>query len=156
MRENIAAAMKQALKNKDQVGLGTMRLIMAALKDRDIAARGNGNPDGISDDEILGLLQTMIKQRNESAKMYRDGDRPELAEAEEAEIAIIQGFLPTQLNEEEMQAAIAIAIDQADATSVKDMGQVMGFLKTNYAGQMDFSAASQAVKAALMGRNSGK
>ena len=156
MREDIAAAMKQALKDKDQVGLGTMRLIMAALKDRDIAARGNGNPDGISDDEILGLLQTMIKQRNESAKMYRDGDRPELAEAEEAEIAIIQGFLPTQLNEEEMQSAIAIAIDQADATSVKDMGQVMGFLKTNYAGQMDFSAASQAVKAALMSRNSGK
>ena len=156
MRENIAVAMKQALKNKDQVGLGTMRLIMAALKDRDIAARGNGNPDGISDDDILGLLQTMIKQRNESAKMYRDGDRPELAEAEEAEIAIIKGFLPTQLNDEEMQAAIAIAIDAAEATSVKDMGQVMGFLKSNYAGQMDFSAASQAVKEALMSGNSGK
>jgi uncharacterized protein YqeY len=153
MRKNIAAAMNQALKNKDQVGLGTMRLIMAALKDRDIAARGNGNPDGISDDDILGLLQTMIKQRNESAKMYRDGDRPELAEAEEAEIAIIKGFLPTQLNDEEMQAAIANAIDQAEATSVKDMGQVMSFLKSNYAGQMDFSAASQVVKAALMAGN---
>jgi len=150
MRENIAAAMKQALKNKDQVGLSTMRLIMAALKDRDIAARGNDNPDGISDDDILGLLQTMIKQRNESAKLYRDGDRPELAEAEEAEIAIIKGFLPTQLSDEQMQAAIASAIDRADATSVKDMGRVMGFLKNNYAGQMDFSAASQAVKAALM------
>ena len=129
MRKNIAAAMKQALKNKDQVGLSTMRLIMAALKDRDIAARGNGNPDGISDDDILGLLQTMIKQRNESAKMYREGDRPELAEAEEAEIAIINGFLPAQLSSEEMQAAIAGAIDRAEATSVKDMGQVMGFLK---------------------------
>jgi uncharacterized protein YqeY len=77
MRENIAAAMKQALKDKDQAALGTMRLIMAALKDRDIAARGNGNPDGISDDDILGLLQTMIKQRTESAKMYNDGGRPE-------------------------------------------------------------------------------
>ena len=153
MRENITAAMKQALKNKDQAGLGTMRLIMAALKDRDIAARGNGNPDGISDDDILGLLQTMIKQRNESAKMYRDGDRPELAEAEEAEIAIIKGFLPAQLNDEEMRAAIASAIDQAEAKSVKDMGQVMGFLKSKYAGQMDFSAASQAVKAALMSQN---
>ena len=153
MRANIAAAMKQALKNKDQIALGTMRLILAALKDRDIAARGNGNPDGISDDEIFGLLQTMIKQRNESAKMYRDGDRPALADAEEAEIAIIRGFLPTQLNDEEMQAAIDSAIDQADASSVKDMGQVMGFLKSNYAGQMDFSVASQAVKAALLSRN---
>ena len=153
MRTQIAAAMKQALKNKDQIALGTMRLILAALKDRDIAARGNGNPDGISDDEIFGLLQTMIKQRNESAKMYRDGGRPELADAEEAEIAIIKGFLPTQLNDEEMQAAIDSAIDQADASSVKDMGQVMGFLKSNYAGQMDFSLASQAVKAALLSRN---
>ena len=153
MRTHIAAAMKQALKNKDQIALGTMRLILAALKDRDIAARGNGNPDGIGDDEIFGLLQTMIKQRNESAKMYRDGDRPALADAEEAEIAIIKGFLPTQLNDEEMQAAIDSAIDQADASSVKDMGQVMGFLKSNYAGQMDFSVASQAVKAALLSRN---
>ena len=153
MRAQIAAAMKQALKDKDQIALGTMRLILAALKDRDIAARGNGNPDGISDDEIFGLLQTMIKQRNRSAKMYRDGDRPALADAEEAEIAIIKGFLPTQLNDEEMQAAIDSAIDQADASSVKDMGQVMGFLKSNYAGQMDFSVASQAVKAALLSRN---
>ena len=153
MRTHIAGAMKQALKNKDQIALGTMRLILAALKDRDIAARGNGNPDGISDDEIFGLLQTMIKQRNESAKMYRDGSRPALADAEEAEIAIIKGFLPTQLNDEEMQAAIDSAIDQADASSVKDMGQVMGFLKSNYAGQMDFSVASQAVKAALLSRN---
>ena len=156
MRTNITAAMKQALKDKDQTALGTMRLILAALKDRDIAARGNGNPDGISDDEIFGLLQTMIKQRNESAKMYRDGDRPELADAEEAEIAIIKGFLPTQLNDEEMQSAINSAIDQADASSVKDMGQVMGFLKSNYAGQMDFSLASRAVKAALMSRNDEK
>ena len=153
MRENIAAAMKQALKNKDQAGLGTMRLIMAALKDRDIAARGHGNPDGISDADILGLLQTMIKQRNESAKKYRDGGRPELAKAEEAEIAVIQSFLPTQLNDEEMQAAIDRAIDEVEATSVKDMGQVMGLLKSNYAGQMDFSAASQVVKEALMSGN---
>ena len=153
MRENIAAAMKQALKNQDQAALGTMRLIMAALKDRDISARGNGNPDGISDDDILRLLQTMIKQRNESAKMYRDGDRPAPADAEEAEIAMIKGFLPTQLNDEEMRAAIASAINQAEASSVKDMGQVMSVLKSNYAGQMDFSAASQEVKAALMSRN---
>ena len=153
MRENIAAAMKQALKGKDQAALGTMRLIMAALKDRDIAARGNGNPDGISDDDILALLQTMIKQRTESAKMYNDGGRPELAAAEEAEIAIIKVFLPAQLSDDEMKLAIAAAIEQTSAASVKDMGQVMGFLKSNYAGQMDFSAASQAVKAALMGKS---
>ena len=152
MRENIAAAMKQALKNKELAALGTMRLIMAALKDRDIAARGKGNPDGISDDEILGLFQTMIKQRTESAKMYNDGGRPELAAAEEAEIAIIKGFLPSQLSDDEMKLAIAAAIEQTSAASVKDMGQVMGFLKSNYAGQMDFSVASQAVKTALMGK----
>ena len=152
MRENIAAAMKQALKDKDQAALGTMRLIMAALKDRDIAARGNGNPDGISDDDILGLLHTIIKQRTESAKIYNDGGRPELAAAEEAEIAIIKEFLPAQLSDDEMKEAIAAAIEQTSAASVKDMGQVMGFLKSNYAGQMDFSAASQAVKTALMGK----
>ena len=112
MRENIAAAMKQALKDKDQAALGTMRLIMAALKDRDIAARGNGNPDGISGDDILGLLQTMIKQRTESAKMYNDGGRPELGAAEEAEITIIKGFLPAQLSDDEMKSAIAAAIEQ--------------------------------------------
>ena len=153
MRDNIAAAMKQALKGKDQAALGTMRLIMAALKDRDIAARGNGNPEGISDDDILGLLQTMIKQRTESAEMYRNGGRPELAAAEAAEITIIKGFLPAQLSDDEMKSVIAAAIEQTGAASVKDMGQVMGFLKSNYVGQMDFSAASQAVKAALMGKS---
>ena len=153
MRENIAAAMKQALKDKDQPALCTLRLIMAALKDRDIAARGNGNPDGISDDDILGLLQTMIKQRTESAEMYKNGGRPELAAAEAAEITIIRGFLPAQLSDDEMKSVIAAAIEQTGAASVKDMGQVMGFLKSNYVGQMDFSAASQAVKAALMGKS---
>ena len=152
MRQNIAAALKQALKDKDRAALGTMRLIMAALKDRDIAARGNGNPDGISDDDILGLLQTMIKQRTESAKMYNVGGRPELANAEEGEITIIKGFLPAQLSDKEMKYAIAAAIEQTSAASVKDMGQVMGFLKSNYAGQMDFSATSQVVKLALMGK----
>ena len=153
MRENISLAMKQALRDQDQAALGTMRLILAAIKDRDIAARGNGTPDGISDDDILSLLQTMIKQRVESAKLYRDGDRPELAAAEEAEIIIIKGFLPVQLDEQEMHDVIADALSQTGASSVKDMGQVMGFLKSNFAGQMDFSAASQAVKLALMAKN---
>ena len=150
MRDRITDAMKQALKAKDQAALGTMRLIMAALKDRDIAARGNGNQDGISDDDILSMLQTMIKQRNESAKMYRDGDRMELAKAEEAEIAIIQSFLPAQLDEVAMNAAIKATIADIGASSVKDMGQVMASLKNNFAGQMDFSAVSQMVKSILM------
>ena len=152
MRENIANALKQALKAKNQVELSTMRLIVAALKDRDIAARGNDNPDGIADEEILGMLQTMIKQRTESAKMYRDGDRPELAENEEAEIKIIKNFLPTQLSADEMKHAIAKAIVETGAGSIKDMGQVMGYLKVRFAGQMDFSSASQDVKAALMAK----
>ena len=152
LREDIVAAMKEAMKAKDQAALATLRLISAALKDRDIAARGNGNQDGISDDEILSMLQTMIKQRHESAKMYRDGNRPELAESEEAEIAIITGFLPAQLGALEVDTAIAAAIESSGAASIKDMGQVMAHLKANHAGQMDFSAASQAVKSALMAK----
>ena len=152
MRENIVNGLKEALKAKDQVALSTMRLIVAALKDRDIAARGNDNPDGISDEEILGMLQTMIKQRTESAKMYRDGDRPDLAANEEAEIEIIKNFMPVQLSAEEMTQAIASSISTTGASSIKDMGQVMGYLKAHYAGQMDFSYASQAVKAALMAK----
>lgn len=152
MRENIANALKEALKAKDQTALSTMRLIAAALKDRDIAARGNDNPDGVSDEEILGMLQTMIKQRTESAKLYRDGDRPELAANEEAEIDIIKRFLPAQLSADEMQQAIATAVKETGAGSIKDMGQVMGYLKAHYAGQMDFSSASQDVKAALMAK----
>lgn len=152
LREEISTAMKDALRAKDQMALATMRLISAALKDRDIAARGSGNQDGISDEEILSMMQTMIKQRNESAKMYRDGNRPELAEAEEAEIQIIIGFLPTQLSDVEMTAVIDAAIETTGAASIKDMGQVMGHLKQAHAGQMDFSVASQKVKAALLDR----
>ena len=152
MREKIANALKKALKAKDHVALSTMRLIAAALKDRDIAARGNANTDGISDEEILGMLQTMIKQRTESAKLYRDGNRAELAINEEAEIEIIKNFLPAQLSLDEMKQAIATAISETGAGSIKDMGQVMGYLKAQYAGQMDFSSASQEVKAALMAK----
>ena len=151
MRERIAQAMKDALKSKDQATLSTIRLIVAALKDRDIAARSDNNHDGISDDEILSMLQTMIKQRNESAKMYEDGGRPELADAEKAEIVLIQQFLPEQLGKDDIEKAITEAIAQTNAASIKDMGKVMAHLKEQHAGQMDFSAASQMVKAALMG-----
>jgi len=151
MRERIAQAMKDALKSKDQPALSTIRLITAALKDRDIAARSDNNHDGISDDEILSMLQTMIKQRNESAKMYEDGGRPELASAEQAEIELIKQFLPEQLSHDDIEKAIEGAVEQTGAASIKDMGKVMAHLKEHYAGQMDFSAASQMVKAALMG-----
>ena len=155
MRENIANALKEALKAKDQVALSTMRLIAAALKDRDIAARGNDNPDGISDEEILSMLQTMIKQRTESAKMYRDGGRPELAASEDAEIEIIKNFLPEQLDTEAVQNAIVEIIAATEANSIKDMGKVMAELKTRFAGQMDFGMASQMVKSALMEKSAG-
>ena len=151
MRERIAQAMKDALKSKDQAALSTIRLISAALKDRDIAARSENNHDGISDDEILSMLQTMIKQRNESAKMYEDGGRPELAAAEQAEIELIKQFLPEQLSHDDIENAIKDAVAETGAASIKDMGKVMAHLKEHYAGQMDFSATSQMVKAALMG-----
>lgn len=151
MRDRIAQAMRQALKDKDQVALATIRLISAALKDRDIAARGQDRHDGISDDEILSMLQTMIKQRQESARMYEDGGRPDLMETERAEIAIIQQFLPEPLSEAEIEAAIKAAVVSTQAASVKDMGKVMAHLKAEHAGQMDFSAVSQLVKSRLMG-----
>ena len=151
MRDRIAQAMKQALKDKNQVALATIRLISAALKDRDIAARGQDRHDGISDDEILSMLQTMIKQRQESARMYEDGGRPDLMETERAEIAIIQQFLPEPLSEAEIEAAIKAAVVSTQAASVKDMGKVMAHLKAEHAGQMDFSAVSQLVKSRLMG-----
>ena len=150
MREIIASAMKTALKEKDQVGLSTIRLISAALKDRDIAARSSDNNEGISDDEILSMLQTMIKQRNESVKMYEQGNRPELAATDKPENATIQQLLPAQLSAEDVAYAIDDAIAETGANSVRDMGKVMACLKEKYAGQLDFTAASQNVKSALM------
>ena len=151
IRDTIAQAMKQALKDKNQPALGTIRLISAALKDRDIAARGQDKADGISDDDILALLQTMIKQRNDSVAMYEKGGRDDLVASEKAEIAIIQQFLPEPLSEAECDAALQKAIADTEAASVRDMGKVMAHLKGEYAGRMDFSAISQLVKTRLMG-----
>ena len=150
MRDKISSAMKDALKAGDKVALSTIRLIAAALKDRDITARGNGKSEGISDDEILLMLQTMIKQRRESSVMYRDAGRNELAETEELEIKIIEEFLPEQLGEDEIKVAIETAISRTNAISVKDMGKVMGYLKKEYTGTMDFSKISANVKGALI------
>ena len=150
MRDTITQAMKKALKDKNQSALGTIRLITAALKDRDIAARGLDRADGITDDEILALLQTMIKQRHDSIAMYEKGGREDLVAIEQAEIAIIQQFLPEPLSEKDCDVAVKKAIDVTKAASVKDMGKVMAHLKTEYAGRMDFSAISQLVKMRLM------
>ena len=150
MREAISKAMKAALRNKDQTALSAIRLISVALKDRDIAARTADSPDGINDEEILSMLQTMIKQRNESAKMYLQGNREDLANKEKDEINVIQQFLPAQLSEKEITNAIEKAIKSNKASSIKDMGSIMTDLKKNYAGQMDFGLVSKQVKESLM------
>ena len=150
MRDKISSAMKDALRAGDKVALSTIRLIAAALKVRYITARGNGISEGISNDEILLMLQTMVKQRRESSAMYRDAGRNELAETEVLEIKIIEEFLPEQLGEDEIKVAIETAISQTNAISVKDMGKVMGYLKEEYTGKMDFSKISANVKGALI------
>ncbi|MCJ2088328.1 GatB/YqeY domain-containing protein [Methylobacterium sp. E-005] len=148
LRARLTTEMKEAMKAGDKERLATVRMIQAALKDRDIEARGNGK-DPISEDEILSLLQKMIKQRTESASVYEQGGRPELAANERAEIAIIESFLPKQMDEAETQAAIDAAIAETGAAGPKDMGKVIAALKGAYAGRMDFGKASGLVKAAL-------
>lgn len=151
LREKLTEAMKDAMRAKDQAALGTIRLILAKLKDVDIAARTEASREGVADDKILSMMQGMIKQRNESISMYEKGGRTDLAEKEKAEIAVIERFLPQQMDEAAVEAAVREAIAAAGATSVKDMGGVMAALKGKYAGQMDFAKASAAVKKALAG-----
>jgi uncharacterized protein YqeY len=151
IREQLPNALKSALKDKDARAVSTLRLIMAALKDRDIAARGKDNSEGIGDDEILQMLQTMVKQRRDSIAMYEKGGRLELAEQEAEEIVIIQRFLPEQLDASATESAVEKTIADLGATGLKDMGAVMGALRDNYAGQMDFGRASGIVKARLGG-----
>jgi uncharacterized protein YqeY len=150
-RDEFTTALKAAMQSKDQVALSTIRLIMAALKDRDIMARGNGNAQGISDGEILSLLQSMVKQRQESAKTYHEAGRAELAEREEAEIVVIEKFLPQQMSEAEMAVAVEEIVKETGADNIKDMGKVMNALKEKYAGQLDMAKAGGAVKAKLAG-----
>lgn len=148
-REEFSAALKEAMKNKDQVTLSTVRLIQAALKDRDINARSSGNQDGIAEGDILSMLQSMVKQRQESSRTYREAGRPELAEREEAEIKIIESFLPKQMSDADVAAAIETIIADIGAGDIKDMGKVMNELKARYAGQMDFGKAGGTVKEKL-------
>ena len=149
LRETINDSLKEAMKAKDQKRVGTLRLITAALKDKDIAARTETSRELLGDDEILSLLAKMIKQREDSIAAYEAGNRPELAQAERDEIAIIREFMPKQMGADEAKAAIAAVIAETGAASIKDMGKVMSALKERYAGQMDFGKASGQVKDAL-------
>jgi len=146
LRTRFQEQLKQALHAKDEIATSTLRLIIAAMKDRDIAARGKGNWDGIGEDEILAMLQSMIKQRHESIKMYQQGKREDLAAREASEIRVIETFLPTQLTEDEVKAAIDTAIEAVGAAGIKDMGKVIADMKSKYTGQVDFSKVSALVK----------
>ena len=148
MRQRFTEAMKEAMKAGDKPRLSTVRMIQAGLKDKDIEARGAGRGEA-SEEEILGLLQKMIKQRQESVAIYEQAGRQELADQERAEIAVIQGFLPQQLGEAETRAAIQAAIAETGAASMKDMGKVIGSLRGKYAGRMDFGKTSALVKEML-------
>ena len=150
LRDDINTALKAAMKAHDARRVSTLRLINSALKNADIEARGQGKGP-LTDENLLGLLQKMIKQRQESVELYEKGGRPELAQQEREEIAIIAAYLPKQMSSAEAQAAIAAVIKDVGAASMKDMGKVMAALKERYAGKMDFGKASGAVKGLLAG-----
>ncbi|MDP3339536.1 GatB/YqeY domain-containing protein [Frigidibacter sp.] len=147
MRDRIGSALKDAMRAKEADRLSTLRLINAAIKDKDIALRGEGGGEqGVADSDILAILGRMVKQRQESARAYEEGGRLELAEKELSEIKVIEEFLPRQLTADEVAAAIDAAVAETGAGSIRDMGKVMAALKARYTGQMDFAAAGAAVK----------
>jgi len=146
MRSRLTEALKAAMKAKDVDRLSTLRLINAAIKDREIALRGEGDDAGVTDAQVLGILGKMVKQRQESARAYEEGGRLELAEKERSEILVIEEFLPRQLDAAQTEAAINKAIKAVDASSIRDMGKVMGTLKSQYTGQLDFSKVGAQVK----------
>ena len=150
LRKQISASLQEALKAKDQTKASTMRLILAALKDRDIAERPKGNVSGLDDGEILKLLQSMIKQRNESIELYEKGNRLELAEKEQQEITYIEDFLPKQLSEDEVKTIVKSTISELGAKDIRDMGKVMSFLREKYSGQMDLGTAGKLLKEHLV------
>ena len=152
LRTQFNDSLKEAMRAKDTRAVSTLRLILTDLKNRDIDARTRGVTDGIDEAGILSMLQTMVKQRNESAGMYEQGGRPELAQQEREEIAVIERFLPKQMSAEEAAAAIESIVTELGASSIKDMGKVMAELKARHAGQMDFAKAGGLVKARLSGK----
>jgi uncharacterized protein len=149
LREQLAGALKEAMNSRDERAVATIRLILAALKDREIAARGSGRVDVIGDGDILQMLQAMIQQRRECIALYEQSGRVELAEQEGEEIGIIERFLPPQLSEEEMRAAVEATVAELGAHSLKETGRIMASLKEKYAGRMDFSRASRLVRERL-------
>lgn len=149
LRSRLTEALKTAMKAKDERAVSTVRMILAKLKERDIDVRPKGNPQGISDAEMVAMMQDMIKQRRESIELYEKGRRPELAQKERDEIAVIESFMPRQLSEEEMGQAIREVIGELGAKEAKDMGRVMARLRERYAGTMDFAKASGVVRAQL-------
>jgi uncharacterized protein YqeY len=150
LRDAINNAVKDAMRAKNERALSTLRMVNSTIKNADIEARGQGKPP-LSDGDLLGVLQKMIKQRQESVELYDKGGRAELAAQEREEIAIISGYLPKQMSEDDVKAALAATIADSGANGIKDMGKVIGALKAKYAGQMDFGKASGMVKAALTG-----
>jgi uncharacterized protein YqeY len=149
LRERVNTALKTAMKDKAPARVATLRLINAAIKDRDIAARAEGNDDGVGEAEVLAILGKMVKQRQESARVYEEGGRLDLAEREMTEIGIIEEFLPRPLSDAEVARAVEAAVAEVGASSIRDMGRVMGVLKGKYTGQMDFGAVGPMVKAQL-------
>ncbi|MGP9810602.1 GatB/YqeY domain-containing protein [Rhodopseudomonas sp. NSM] len=150
LRDDINNAVKDAMRAKDERKLSTLRMMNSTIKNADIEARGQGKPP-LSDGDLLGVFQKMIKQRQESVELYDKGGRAELADQERAEIAVIQAYLPQQMSEDDVKSAIAATITETGAAGIKDMGKVIAALKAKYAGQMDFGKASGLVKAALTG-----
>lgn len=148
LREDLQNALKESMKNKDMTTVGAVRLIIAGMKEKDVDARGKGQKEA-SEADLLSMMQTMIKQRNDSIKMYVEGNRQDLAEKEKAEISVIERFLPKQMSDAEVESAIKAVIAETGAASMKDMGKVMASLKEKYAGQMDFGKASAQIKANL-------
>tara|TARA_B100000686_G_scaffold354052_1_gene462397 strand:+ start:3190 stop:3648 length:459 start_codon:yes stop_codon:yes gene_type:complete len=151
IRDRLSKALKTSMKEKNPIAVSTLRLILTAIKDRDIAARSKGTEVGISDDEILQVLQTMVRQRKESIEMYQKGNREELADREKQEIAVIKRFMPKQLDDAELEIAINEIIETTGANSIKDMGKAMGALREKYAGQMDFGKVGPLLKKKLTG-----
>ncbi len=149
LRDRLTEAVKDAMRAKEARKVSTVRMILAALKDRDIAARTRGDGSPLADDEILGLMQNMVKQRRESVTLYEKGGRADLVQQENEEIAIIEGFLPRQMDEAAMTAALKAVIAETGATSIKDMGRTMAVVKQRYAGQMDPARAAATVKGLL-------
>ena len=149
LRDRISSDLKTAMKAKDSAKLATLRLINAAIKDREIAARGDGTSGELSDGDLVAVLTRMVKQRRDSARAYEEAARLDLAEKEIAEIAVIETFLPRQMTDDEMTTAVDAAITETGATSVRDIGKVMGVLKARHAGEMDFGKAGAIVKAKL-------